>query len=244
MQSILIVDNNEDFLADFSKALKNKLDCDVSFAPTGNQALAKIKVQRFSIIIIENSVKDIPGFELVGVLKSSAATRSIPVIVLSENQDPIILKRYANLDIDEFMFKPLDMEIAISKLENILAKQTSKVMIIDDHTGIQTFIQRVIKSKFFRDTIVANNGREAFELLKSEKPVLIILDIAMPEMSGVEFVKKLRNEKKYGNIPIVILSSNTDPEIIQEVVKFNISEYLAKPISIQELTVKLKKYFE
>ncbi len=243
-QQILIVDPNESFVNDFTNSLKEIMECEISHVTTGSQALNKIKTTRFSLIIIENTVTSMSGFELVGTLKSNLDTKLIPLIVLSEEKDPIIIKRYANLDVNEFMFKPLDKKIAIEKIDKILVKQRNKIMIIDDHAGIQTFLQRVIKTKFFRGTMTALDGNEALELLKAEIPSLIILDIAMPGMSGTEFIKELRGNEKYKNIPVVVLSSNTNAELIKEMAQFNISDYLAKPITIQELTVKLKKFFD
>ncbi len=244
MQNILIVDHDEDFVSEFTKSLKDKIECKIIHAVDGTQALSRIKAMHFSLIIIENSVTNISGFELVGNIKSNLETKSIPLIILSEKQDQLIIKRYVNLEIDVFMYKPLDMKVAIEKIDRILAKQRKKIMIIDDHAGTRAYLERIIRTKFFRDTIAANNGIEALKLLQSEKPVLIMLDFDMPEMSGLDFIKKLRSEKKYEDISVVVLSGNTDIDLIKEMAQYNITDYLAKPISIHELTAKLTKHFE
>ncbi len=74
----------------------------------------------------------------------------------------------------------------------------------------------------------ANDGLEAFDIYRDKKPNVLLLDINMPNMNGLELAKKIRENDS--NIPIVILSAHSDKEFLFEAIKLNLVEYLTKPV--------------
>lgn len=99
-----------------------------------------------------------------------------------------------------------------------------------------------ILNKFFNKVIVAGDGEEALLLYKKENPDLIITDISIPLLSGIDFTKEIRKKDK--DIPIIILSAHTDTEYLIESIKIGIDGYIFKPINLNQLEETLKKITE
>ncbi len=89
-----------------------------------------------------------------------------------------------------------------------------------------------------------SNGRLALDFISKEEISdlkLIMSDIMMPEMDGLEFVKKLKELNKFSNVPIIIMSAISEKESIMAARELNVSGYMIKPISLKKLIDLLKK---
>jgi len=95
--------------------------------------------------------------------------------------------------------------------------------------------------------LTAKNGRDAIRIAENERPSLIILDLIMPEMDGIETHKILKSSKKTKNIPIIAYSAQ-DPEVILKKgdEAFDVVDFILKPFSVEKLIAlvekSLKKY--
>jgi len=90
----------------------------------------------------------------------------------------------------------------------------------------------VYLENYFDFIYEANDGLEAFNIYRNKKPNVLLIDINMPNMNGLDFVKKVRENDK--NIPIIILSAYSDKEFLFEAIKLNLIEYLVKPVDRNE----------
>lgn len=102
------------------------------------------------------------------------------------------------------IFHANDTFIIIKLLQgNIMSK---KILIVDDEEDFLKAITIRLNHTGY-DTCVALDGEEAYEIMNKEKPDLIILDVEMPKMDGIQFIRKLKKDKRYKNIPIIILTA-------------------------------------
>ncbi|GIU48029.1 DNA-binding response regulator [Shewanella sairae] len=107
------------------------------------------------------------------------------------------------------------------------------VLLVDDDLVFQSAVQPVLEKEGFIVS-VANNGVEALEKLKSSTPDLILLDINMPELSGIELLK-LRVDKA----PVIVISALDAEEDRIKVYELGADDFLSKPFSYRELTVRI-----
>ena len=113
------------------------------------------------------------------------------------------------------------------------------VMIADDQELICQSLEIVIKSKSDMKVVaIANNGWETVDLAKKHKPDVLLLDIRMPGINGVECIKILKEKKL--ETKIIILTTFDDDEYIFEAVKNGASGYLLKGISLDELVKSIR----
>jgi len=80
-----------------------------------------------------------------------------------------------------------------------------KILIIDDEDDIITFLETLFKKEGY-DTVTASNGVDGLEVLRSENPDLVTLDLQMPRNTGTDFYRKLRHDEKYNKVPIIVIS--------------------------------------
>jgi DNA-binding response OmpR family regulator len=113
--------------------------------------------------------------------------------------------------------------------------------VIDDSEDITEVLRVYCDSRGIECTTI-NNGRKGLEAILDKKFDLILLDLAMPEFSGVDVVTSLKNDGVLGTNNIVIFTASSDAKIIEEMKNSGAKEILKKPISIDELTSFIDRY--
>jgi two-component system OmpR family response regulator len=117
-----------------------------------------------------------------------------------------------------------------------MANEQKTILLVDDDPGILEVAGFAVGKAGFR-VITARNGREALELVRTEAPCLVVLDIVMPEMDGMELCRELRRES---NLPVIFLTS-MDDEIDRIVgLELGADDYLTKPFSPRELVARIR----
>ena len=112
------------------------------------------------------------------------------------------------------------------------------ILIADDDEATCTIVERALKKDGY-GTIVARNGREAVEKVRAESPDLLILDIRMPDMDGLEVLEVMRRENK--TLPIIMCSGLEKLKEDFTVLSSNISAFLTKPVDIGKLKEEVKR---
>ncbi len=81
-----------------------------------------------------------------------------------------------------------------------------KILVVDDEPTVRSVVKELLGAAGYDDVLEASNGREALALVRKEQPVLILLDLVMPEMTGFHVLQEIRNDPLVRNTPILILS--------------------------------------
>ncbi|MDX4059277.1 response regulator transcription factor [Aliarcobacter skirrowii] len=113
-----------------------------------------------------------------------------------------------------------------------------KVLIVEDEIDLANLIKSSIKELFFK-VVIAKDGLEAIKKFDSFKPDIIISDIMMPNLNGLEMSKKIK--ERYSETPIVILSAHSHKDMLLEAINLGISKYFIKPFDIEEFIEYLKE---
>jgi two-component system, chemotaxis family, chemotaxis protein CheY len=118
--------------------------------------------------------------------------------------------------------------------------EMNKALIIDDDDTIRAILKRVLINKFGIIPFEANNGKEGLNILKNNLPDVILLDNTMPVMDGVSFLRNIRNEEKYKDIPVLVITANDESEIVEEMIQLGITDYILKPIDPEVTFQRIK----
>ncbi|VVB67339.1 putative methanogenesis regulatory protein FilR2 [uncultured archaeon] len=127
--------------------------------------------------------------------------------------------------------------------------QEIKIMLVEDNPEDAAFTQRVLKlNRLHKDLVLATCGREAMEALEQghkdgNLPDLILLDINLPDISGIELLTRIKEELPFCKIPVVILTGSNEDQDIQKSYDLGASSYLVKPISNDALMLVVEKLF-
>ena len=116
--------------------------------------------------------------------------------------------------------------------------KTKTILFAEDDKDTRKIISSTLEL-FVKSVIVAQNGEEAYALYKENDPDIIISDINMPILSGIEFIKKVREENT--KIPVAIITAHTNTSYLLEAVKLMLVDYVIKPIEMEKLLDVLKQ---
>jgi DNA-binding response OmpR family regulator len=114
-----------------------------------------------------------------------------------------------------------------------------RILIADDDEKVLTLLSSSLKKAGY-DTSQALNGISALELIKNEKPDLILADVAMPEMDGFELCKLIRDNPETANIPFIFLTAKGELQDRVTGLTLGADDYISKPFHISEVTARIK----
>jgi two-component system alkaline phosphatase synthesis response regulator PhoP len=112
---------------------------------------------------------------------------------------------------------------------------SSRVLVVDDDPSLQTLVSMLL-GRVGIETKGAQTAVEGIRLINEEEFGLLILDLMLPDMDGFELLKALRQDDRFDNLPVLILSSRADPEAISKGLALGADGYLTKPYLPHSLT--------
>lgn len=113
-----------------------------------------------------------------------------------------------------------------------------KVLIVDDEEMAVKMLEHQMIANGF-EVVSCTDGREAVELIKNENPGLVISDIMMPFMSGLELLELIKSENK--KTPVILISALDDVEVIQTAIGMGADDFVIKPVNMDELALRITK---
>lgn len=115
------------------------------------------------------------------------------------------------------------------------------VLIVDDSAAIRKILHRVLVQADvpLGQVHEANDGKEALEKLKSEKVGLILSDINMPNMDGIEFLSRVRAEEGSKNVPIIMITTEGSQARVMQALELGATAYVRKPFTAEQIKEKL-----
>lgn len=114
-----------------------------------------------------------------------------------------------------------------------------RILAVDDNIINLATIEQELKSKY--EVITVNSGARAIRYLSKEKPNLILLDIQMANMDGIETLRKIRELKDGASIPVIMLTGKKDKETVIEGTKLGIADYVVKPFNSEDLHNRIER---
>lgn len=116
-----------------------------------------------------------------------------------------------------------------------------KILLVDDSATV-LMMERMILAAERVELITAKNGIEAQQMAKLEHPDLILMDIVMPELNGLEACKAIRQDPETRDIPIILVTTRGEADSIQQGYDNGCNDYITKPVNSSELLRKVRNY--
>jgi DNA-binding response OmpR family regulator len=136
----------------------------------------------------------------------------------------------AHLSIDEGVpYLPDDANESVAHLS---------VLLVEDNDDFRFYLKDNLRNKY--KVIEATNGKEGWQKALSTHPQLIVSDISMPEMDGIELIKKIKSDKRTSHIPVILLTAITGQEQQLKGLETGANDYITKPFNFEVLNAKIK----
>jgi len=174
--------------------------------PLTEPAKAKDRIKELKpfAVTLDIMMPNIDGWTVLTELKSDPATRDIPIIICSivEQTD-----KGFNLGAADYLLKPIMEDDLVHSLDRLNKNGTiRRVLVIDDDPDDLRLIEKILTENSSYKAILAEGGREGWEILNTNPPDAVILDIFMPEMDGFTILEKIRDEPALREIPVLVVS--------------------------------------
>ena len=121
---------------------------------------------------------------------------------------------------------------------NLNLLKTLKILIVEDETKIASLLKDAI-NEYFHSVVIAKNGQEGLERFKKNKPDIVITDIMMPKINGLEMTIEIKELDEL--IPIIVLSAHSDKEKLLKAIDIGINKYFIKPFDPDEVLEHINK---
>ncbi len=240
---ILIVDDS----AIIRKAVTNHLaplNAEILHAEDGVVGLEIAHNHTPDLIITDVEMPRMDGFALCESLKSHEKVRGIPVIILSSLESDRDIERGFNAGAAEYIPKTEATHNLKNTVERILKKSRfhkhQHILVVDDSMVVRNLVASGLQKAGFQVSW-AENGREGLKKLRSIRPELILSDITMPEMDGMEFCQKVQADPDLSGIPFVTMSSISDRAVMHRMLQRGAVSYIVKPFNIEQLVINVDK---
>jgi two-component system chemotaxis response regulator CheY len=116
-----------------------------------------------------------------------------------------------------------------------------KILIVDDFATMRRILKNILKQLGFKNIVEADDGTTAWDVLEGQKIDLIISDWNMPKMTGLEFLKKVRETDAYKGKPFLMVTAEAQKQNVIEAVQAGVSNYVVKPFTAEAISEKLEK---
>ena len=187
------------------------------------------------LILMDLGLPIIDGWEATRQLKEDAATRHIPIIVLSAhamtNDRELALAAGGN----DFDTKPVRFQGLLEKIESLLKQRgrrvtrTGSLLVVDDNEANRDVLSRRLRHRGYVVSVAAD-GAEALALTETLNFDLILLDVEMPGMSGLEVLSRIRAHHSHTELPVIMVTARTEGADIVEAFRLGANDYVTKPV--------------
>jgi PAS domain S-box-containing protein len=201
--TVLIIDDEPSVRDLMSRTLSSE-DTYIVTASNGEEGLQTARELKPDLIFLDVMMPRMDGWSVLASLKADPELTAIPVVMLTIVGDH---EMGYTLGASEYLTKPIDRSTLATVVEKYRQRGTSKVvLIVDDDDATRQVVTRTLTREGWT-VVEAENGRVGMERLKKYDPDLVLLDLAMPEMDGFQFLTALRTDGVHATVPVVVLTS-------------------------------------
>ena len=235
-KTILVVDDE----ANIRLFIKHELAAKghtVIEAAGGKEAVELARKHHPDLITLDIMMPDLDGFDVTAVLKNDPQTASIPILIITVVED---MQKAFRLGANDYLTKPISLNLMLQKVNNLLAGKQKQIFCVDDDKATLKSLEFELGKCGFI-TKCCDNGRQALHLIEENPPDLIILDINMPDMSGIEVMQKLKSNPQTEKIPVVIVTGVDIDEGRVKALAIGADDYVNKSEGFKKLFESVEK---
>ncbi len=241
----------------------------VKAAQNGKEALELIEKCNFDLVLLDIAMPDIDGVQVLQTLRQRYSPIELPIIMVTAKQRSEDVAEALNAGANDYVTKPIDFNVALARIQNQLSRKPpedeayrvptvtgenldnvgtgdltvqsgagSLLVVDDDEMNRDVLSRRLIRQGY--TVKVAQNGREALELIEKCNFDLILLDIAMPDVDGVQVLYALRQRYSPIELPIIMVTAKQESEYVAGGLSAGANDYVTKPIDFKVALARIQ----
>lgn len=250
--AILLVDDDETNLSVLSRRLEHE-GYAVQAVTDGSTALEMLEVQHFDLVVLDVHMPEMDGPDVLTEIKANPRLQDIPVIMLSSDDSHQIVKHCLLAGAADYLNKPLVMGLVTQRIARCLTgnaevftrysqppfRHGEPVLVVDDNELTQELIAGVVDNIGYAPFTVGS-GRDALSALDDQRFALALLDVRMPEVNGLEVLRRIRETGRHSTLPVIMVSAENDSRMIVDCIDAGASDYVTKPFEAIFLRARIE----
>ena len=206
---VLVIDDDKNVAEMIRRQIGDTDQIIVESALNGEEGLKKALALKPQLIVLDILMEEMDGWNVLSKIREDPEISATPVLILSNVDERSKGMKHGVVD---FLVKPPnrdDLRAVLAKClgsDAGLVGEQETILLVDDDVGTRGLLARSLRDDGW-NVLQADNGRQALDILKTHTPRLIFLDLLMPVMSGMEFLKEYRSSGNNANIDVVVLTS-------------------------------------
>jgi DNA-binding NtrC family response regulator len=239
-KKVLIVDDDSVVVETLEDALKRKGYEEVITATSGEEAFQLVKKEKPGLILLDIIMPKMNGIETLREIRKIAP--DLEVIMLTGLGSTELEHEARKMGVSDFLYKELTLEIFMKTLAKVLSKREEKkkpregkelgILVIDDDSEVQDLLRDFLSGEGY-EVYLASNGIGGLSKVKSKKPDMVLIDINMPEMDGLEVLKRIKENDP--SVAVIMISGAQDTETISQALEMGAHDYITKPFNLDYL---------
>ncbi len=210
------------------------------------QARKAIALTRPDVVLLDLCFPDSTesGFELLAELTTYVP--AVPVVVFTAQESFADRVKVARMGGRGFLQKPVSPDQVWQAIAQVLQQSSTpeaKLLIVDDDLQLLDFLRTLLEPWGFNLTLL-NDPQQFWNTLEQFVPDLLILDVEMPDLSGIDLCQVVRNDPRWSDLPVLFLSARTDSQTVHQVFTAGADDYVNKPIVGPELVARVLNRLE
>ncbi|MBI4022112.1 MAG: response regulator [Candidatus Andersenbacteria bacterium] len=215
----------------------------VAVAASGPEGLALVRAQRPDLMLLDMLLPGKGGMAILEKLQQEGILPQLPVVIISNSGQPVEIERAKALGVRDYLIK-VDLnpdevvDIVNKNLRGGGARRNGegsgpRVLIVEDDELLRGELKRYLAGKQYR-TAVAATVREAWLWLKRETVDLVLLDVRLPGVDGISFLRELKSQARWRAVPVMIISNLGQREEIAAGLAAGADDYIVKASVLPE----------
>ena len=208
-----------------AKKLLKKLGYGITVAENGKEAVEAVRKGNFNLVLMDIQMPIMGGVEATGEIRKLETALSFPytpIIALTANALKGDREKYLKAGMNDYLskpFKPEDMQEVVARWTGgIKIPDGNRILIVDDEEKVQKAMIRLLRENLPESKVMeASDGIDGIARLAAFMPQLVFVDIMMPNMDGVEFIRYIRKNERYSKIKIIVMTglSEKDDKVLE-----------------------------
>ena len=246
MVKVLVIDDDR-MNCDLLQAVLTRHGYDVHSATSGREGLNLFRQHTPRVTILDLRMPEMDGLTVLREIR--AIDPHAPVIILGGGATEVQENQARALRVTDFVRKGLSLDVLVEGVNRVVqlparnqegagpqtatAMETGEtVLVVDDEQLVRDLLVQFLSLRGYR-ALGVNDGAQALSMMEETPPDLILLDLMLPGVSGVEVLRRLR--EKHFNGAIIIVTGSSDEELLEEAWSLHPQEVISKPIDLDKL---------
>ena len=199
--------------------------------------------KNYDLFITDLNLQAASSVNFVMMLKKNIYPKRLPILLIVQESEREHYKSTLSTGmIDEFLVHPFTLGSLKKKIFKCIFKTISekiRVLVVDDAAPMRNSIRFSLQQIGFKNIDTANSGRDALAVMRVNPYDIVITDLNMPQMTGVELVEVMKRDDELSRIPVLVLTAENEKSRVLTLIKAGVSGYILKPYSLESLQERI-----